>query len=92
MDNNNKTALIICSTVALLIVAGIICFAVWQKNRNKENKTDVYLSALNAINTPIDLGTNIYDVMLSGQRNDSTANGGSSGGGLSSLFSSKKEE
>ncbi len=81
MNNSNKTALIICSTVALLIVAGVIMFIVWQKNKNKLDQTDMYSKALDSINTQFDFGTNIYDVMLSGQRNDSTASAGKNSGG-----------
>ena len=75
MNNSNKTALIICSTVALLIVAGVIMFIVWQNNKDVLDKTDMYSKAMDIINTPITYGNNIYDVMLAGQRNDSTANG-----------------
>lgn len=93
MDNNNKTALIICSILGLLIVGGVIMFITWQKNGNKSGKrNDLYLASLNAINTPFDFGTNIYDVMVSGQRNDSTANGGLSTGDLLSMFGGNKEQ
>ena len=91
----NKNTIIICSTAGLLIVACVICFIVWQKNRNITNRNTTFSDALNTINTPLDLGTNIYDVMQSSQRNDSTAGGGggsSIGGtilGLISSFSNK---
>lgn len=79
---NNKSAIIITSLTGMLILAALIGFIVWMKNKNKANQTDVYLASLNAINTPFDFGTNIYDVMASGNRNDSVAaanNGGGSG-------------
>ena len=97
MNNNNSAVLIICSSIALLIVAGVIMFVVWQKNKNRLNNNDMYTEALRAINTPVFFGNDIYDVMLAGQRNDSTAGEGSSAGGdfisgMIGIFASGTEE
>ena len=84
--NNNTTAIIICSTVGLLIVALVIIFIVWQKNKASLNNSSFYNNVLSTIGLPIDIGTQIEDVLLNGMRNDDVASAVYGGGKQSSIF------
>ena len=84
--NNNTTVIIICSTVALLIVALVIVFIAWQKNKASLNNSSFYNNVLSTIGLPIDIGTQIEDVMLHGMRNDSVASAVYGGGQQTSIF------
>lgn len=71
MQNNKLLTVTIITSV--FIIAVVIVLVVWLKNSNSVDNT-----LLKVINTPLDYGTNGYDVMLNGNRNDSMNNNSTS--------------